>query len=153
MAVMRRNGGWAFAAWVGDPDRGRRQVWRGGFCTKAEATAEERRFLVAAELPPRPDRPTVTVEGFLADWLVQSAPTRRPTTSRSYERVVKWFLVPHLGGLELCELVPVHIRGMHTELLATKRRRGSGLLSPTTVRMAHGVLRRALQDALRWERP
>ena len=112
MAVMRRNGGWAFAAWVGDPDRGRRQVWRGGFRTKAEAAAEERRFLVAAEQPPRPDRPTVTVEGFLADWLVQSAPTRRPTTSRSYEQVVEWFLVSHLGGLELCGLAPVHIRGM-----------------------------------------
>ena len=37
MAVMRRNGGWAFAAWVGDPDRGRRQVWR-------REVAQTRRF-------------------------------------------------------------------------------------------------------------
>ena len=49
MTVMRRNNGWAFAAWVADEARGRRQVWRGGFRTKAEAAAAERRFLVELE--------------------------------------------------------------------------------------------------------
>ena len=49
MTVMRRNGGWAFAAWVPDGERGRRQVWRSGFRTKAEAAAAERRFLVELE--------------------------------------------------------------------------------------------------------
>ena len=39
MTVMRRKNGWAFAASVADGARGRRQVWRGGFRTKAEAAA------------------------------------------------------------------------------------------------------------------
>ncbi len=151
MTVMRRNSGWAFAAWVADEARGRRQVWRGGFRTKAEAAAAERRFLVELETASEPTRPSMTVEAFLTDWLVQSASTRRATTSMSYESVIATRLVPHLGHLDLRELAPAHIRELHTALLSTPLRRGSGLLSPTTVRMTHRVLRRAMQDALRWE--
>ena len=49
MTVMRRNNGWAFAAWVPDAERGRRQVWKGGYRTKRDAGAAERRFLVDVE--------------------------------------------------------------------------------------------------------
>ena len=49
MTAMRRNGGWAFVAWVPDSDKGRRQVWQSGFRTKRDAAAAERRFLVEVE--------------------------------------------------------------------------------------------------------
>ena len=49
MTVMRRNKGWTFAAWVPDAERGRRQVWKGGYRTKRDAGAAERRFLVDVE--------------------------------------------------------------------------------------------------------
>ncbi len=81
MTVMRRGNGWSFAAWARDGGGTRRQVWRGGYRTKWDATAAERRYLVeledgveaCTELGP-------TVAEFLNDWLVQSAPTRRATT-------------------------------------------------------------------------
>lgn len=128
MTVMRRKNGWAFAASVADGARGRRQVWRGGFRTKAEAAAAERRFLVELETASAPARP-----------------------SMSCERVIATLIVPHVGEVELTALAPAHIRELHTVLLAMPKRWGSGLLSPTIVRMAHRVLHRAMQDALRWE--
>ena len=88
MTAMRRGRTWSFAAWVPDGP-GRRQVWRGGYRTKAEAAAAERRFLVefedeSAKIAAGGSGPTVAE--FLTDWLVQSEPTRGPTTSVSYER-------------------------------------------------------------------
>lgn len=115
MTVMRRNRGWAFAAWVPDAERGRRQVWRSGFRTKAEAAAAERRFLVDAEDSAHkpPDAPSPTLGAFLADWLEHSAATRRPTTSVSYDRLVRQHIVPHLGSITLNELSPADLRAWH----------------------------------------
>ena len=78
MTVMRRGRSWSFVALVADGP-GRRQVWRGGYRTKAEAAASERRFLVELEDEGELVAAGVagpTVAEFLADWLVQSEPTR-----------------------------------------------------------------------------
>ena len=82
---------------------------------------------------------------------MQSAPTRRATTSDSYERCVRDHVLPHLGEVGLRELTPERIRNWQTMLLQKPRRFRDGPLSPTTVRYCHRLLRRALQDALRWE--
>ena len=82
---------------------------------------------------------------------MQSAPTRRATTSDSYERCVRDHVLPHLGEVRLRELTPERIRNWQTLLLQKPRRFRDGPLSPTTVRYCHRLLRRALQDALRWE--
>ena len=59
--------------------------------------------------------PGPTVEEFLTGWLVQSEPTRRPTTSVSYERCVRDHVVPFLGDVVLRELAPDHVRTWQTE--------------------------------------
>ena len=99
MTVMRRGRSWSFVTWVPD-GRGRRQVWRGGYRTKTSAAAAERRFLVELEdeaAQVAAGEPGPAVGEFLTDWLVQSEPTRRPTTSVSYGRCVRDHLVPYLG--------------------------------------------------------
>lgn len=148
MTVMRRGQGWSFVVWVADGP-GRRQVWRGGFLTKRDATGAERRFLVELDRAGGAGGPTVAE--FLGEWLVQSAPTRRATTSVSYERCVRDHVIPHLGGVVLRQLTPDHVRTWQTTLLQKPLRFREGTLSPTTVRYCHRLLRRALQDALRWE--
>lgn len=153
MTVMRRGRSWSFVAWVPDGP-GRRQVWRGGYRTKATAAAAERRFLVEFEdeaAQVAAGGPGPTVEEFLTDWLVQSEPTRRPTTSVSYERCLRDHVVPSLGDVVLRNLAPDHVRAWQTSLLQKSLRFRKGTLSPTTVRYCHRLLRRALQDALRWE--
>src|SRR5680860_182941 len=106
MTVMRRGRSWSFVAWVPDGP-GRRQVWRGGYRTKVEAAAAERRFLVELEDESVQVAAPVagpTVEEFLTDWLVQSEPTRRATTSVSYERCVRDHVMSYLGEVLLREL-------------------------------------------------
>jgi integrase len=153
MTVMRRGNGWSFAVWVRNGDGSRRQVWRGGFRTRWDASAAERRFLVDVEDGANASREPAspTVAQFLGDWLGQSAPTRRATTSDSYERCVRDHVLPHLGEVRLCELTPERIRTWQGLLLQKPRRFRDGPLSSTTVRYCHRLLRRALQDALRWE--
>lgn len=85
MTVMRRGETWSFVAWVRDREGARRHVWRGGYRLKRDAVAAERRFLVEAEdhASEPASRIGPTLREFLEDWLVQSASTRRPTTSVS----------------------------------------------------------------------
>ncbi len=129
------------------------EVARGGYRTKWDVLSAGRRFLVELEDgeagPAEPVGPTVGE--FLVEWLVASEPTRRPTTSVSYERCVRDHVIPHLGEMRLRELAPEHVRSWLAVLLGTPRRFRDGPLSTTTVRYCHRLLRRALQDALRWE--
>jgi integrase len=151
---MRRNGGWAFVCWVERPGGGRRQVWRSGFRTKRDAQAAERRFLVEAEdrssAEGAPSSEGPTVGAFLADWLVQSAPTRRASTTVGYRTCIERYVLPHLADVPLRDLGPTEVREWEVALLATPKQFRGGTLSSTTVLMCHRVLRRALQDALRW---
>jgi integrase len=151
MTVMRRGQSWSFVVWVPDGP-GRRQVWRSGYRTKWDAVAAERKFLVELETDRGDHRDAgPTVAEFLTDWLVQSQPTRRATTSVSYERCVRDHVVPYFGDVLLRELKPDDVRRWQSALLCKPRRFREGALSPTTVRYCHRLLRRALQDALRWE--
>ena len=124
-----------------------------GTARSGNVLSAERRFLVELEddvaAPTEPVGPTVGE--FLVEWLVASEPTRRPTTSVSYERCVRDHVIPHLGQVRLRDLAPEHVRSWQAVLLRTPRRFRDGPLSTTTVRYCHRLLRRALQDALRWE--
>lgn len=88
-------------------------------------------------------RPKGTVGEYLDAWLETTvAPSVRARTLADYTRVVEGYLKPHLGGARLGRLTSVEVRAMLTKL----REKG---LAPRTVRMAHEVLRNALEQAVR----
>src|SRR5262245_23982234 len=74
-----------------------------------------------------------------------------PKSCERYVEMVRNVIVPALGQHTLTKLQPLHIQGFYTDLLAKGRKNGRGGLSPTTVRHVHGVLREALQHAVRWQ--
>jgi integrase len=88
-----------------------------------------------------------TLAVFLTRWL-QSHETRiRPSTQVEYGRIVRQYwlgtgFAANLGQQALTRLQPQDVEQRMAELLARK-------LSPTTVRYARGVLRRALNDGMR----
>lgn len=85
------------------------------------------------------------VAAFLNTWLEQAVrPNLRPWTYKGYEAVVRVHLVPALGRTELVELAPQQVQ----ELLNQKFRDG---LSAKTVQSIRGVLRSALNEAMRWD--
>ena len=68
----------------------------------------------------------------------------RPTTLDSYRRIVQAHIVPRLGGLKLQRLDRVAVGRWVTDLTSTG-------LAPKTVRNAHAVLSKALDDAMELE--
>ena len=108
-------------------------------------------------LPVAPDRQTVGT--LLTRWLEDSVkPSVRPTTYRSYQQLVDLHLTPGLGRYPLAKLTPPH----QVQTFLNDQRRGGRILTsyqdqesprtrtPRTVQYIHAVLRRALNQAMRW---
>lgn len=140
-------GSWAYVVDLEpDPVTGkRRQKMKGGYVTKEAAEAAI----------PKPDAgeavPTGTLGGFLAEWLVASAPAQRPATRRAYKTSAA-HLAAELGHVKLEALSPAHVAAAQANLLASGRADGTGGLSPTTVRSCMVLLRTVLDAAVEWRR-
>jgi integrase len=120
----------------------RRDSFAGG---PAEVTLEKIREAVSeAERGILPSGENLTVAAFLHRWLaaVQSGVGMR--THESYAYHVRLHLIPEIGKRKLRQLEPMDLQRLYATLLS----RG---LSPKTVRNAHGVIRRALGQAVRWQ--
>jgi integrase len=83
-----------------------------------------------------------TVGQYLAEWLQRTKPTVKPKTYRSYEQLTRVHLIPALGRVSLAKLGPRHVQTLWSKKLEAGK-------SPTTVRLLHMVLHKALADALR----
>jgi integrase len=80
---------------------------------------------------------------FLAYWLEHHVTrTAKPKTYRSYEQVVRLYLVPHIGHVQLDKLTPGHLQRMVNDL-------GDTDLAPRTVRYTLTVLGTALTVAVK----
>lgn len=81
---------------------------------------------------------------FLERWLEDVAkPSVRPSTFDSYYDLLRIHLIPELGRHRLAQLTPQHVQEMMGRKLAAG-------LSPRRVQYMRAVLRRALNQALRW---
>lgn len=82
----------------------------------------------------------------LADrWLELAEADLSPTTARRYRDLLKNHIHPAIGSAQINRLRPSQLDALYSGLVTT-----SGL-SPATVRQVHAVIRRALQQAVRWE--
>jgi integrase len=91
-----------------------------------------------------------TVAQYLARWLADVVrPSVRPRTYQSYAMHVRLYLTPALGHYQLAKLRPEHVQAMMNQMLEAGGKDGQGL-SPRTVQYARAVLRRALNQALKW---
>ncbi len=73
----------------------------------------------------------------------------QPSTVQNYRNVWDRYIGPHLGQVRLHELGSRHLREWHALLARTRSAHSDTLLSPRTRLLAHGVLRAALNDAVR----
>lgn len=85
-----------------------------------------------------------TVRQHLTCWLEEVAkPSIRPSTYRSYEQIVRNHLIPALGRNRLTALTPQHVQIM----INAKTEAG---LAPNSVRTIRAVLRKALNQAVKY---
>lgn len=85
-----------------------------------------------------------TVQEFLERWLEQVVRVRnRLGTYEEYARTVRLYLNPAIGSRQLAKLTPEQVQAMLNRLIARE-------LAPRTVRNVRAVIRRALNQALKW---
>jgi integrase len=85
-----------------------------------------------------------TLSAYLDRWLNGSAKgSVKPSTYESYERMVRNHLKPALGHRKLKNLAPDHVQYFYQSKLDAG-------LAPGTVRLMHGILHKALEQAVRW---
>jgi integrase len=104
--------------------------------TRPEAAAALRELQAAVTIPST----RISVGDYLERW-VRDARNIRPTTRHGYEAVITYHLRPTIGHVQLRELSPVHVENALAKMAPT--------MSPKSLRNVHGVLRRALGQALR----
>lgn len=91
---------------------------------------------------------STTVAAWMGYWLAHVAGrSLKEQTLAGYRSKIDTLIVPHLGRHDLTRLRPEHIRGWH-DTLRTSGGRGGTVLAETSVRQAHMILRKALQDAV-----
>jgi integrase len=86
----------------------------------------------------------LTVQQFLEIWLEQVVKVRnRPRTYENYAQIVQAHLIPAIGMRQLTKLTPEHVQALINRLTEQG-------LAPRTVRNVRAVLRKALNQAIRW---
>jgi integrase len=143
-AFQRKDGRWCGLISLGrEGGRRKRKYFYGDTATEVHEQLLRARTDHSRGLPVTTERQTVGQ--FLNRWLIDSVkPSVRPRTYESYELTVRLHLEPEIGKLRLEKLTPQHVQA----LLNRKSREGK--LSPRSVTCIRGVLRLALNQALRW---
>ena len=92
----------------------------------------------------------LTMAAFLEYWLENHArPSVGAKTLERYVSIINLDLIPGIGHHTLARLTPLHVQSFYAQALSSGRKNGRGGLSGTTVRHIHGLLRQALQAAVR----
>ena len=142
---QRSKGSWSVVLSLGnDPETGkRRRKWVAVRGTKREAEAEMSRLLAEHDRGVSPASGKLTVREYLHGWLRDVVAVRnRPRTQEGYASIIRQYILPSIGQVQLAKLEPSHVDGMLSRVL----KKG---LSGNTAHHAYVVLSKALKDALR----
>ena len=107
----------------------------------AEMVTEAERGLTA--------RTTATVGELLEAWFELAAPDFSPKTAKETRGYLDRSLIPALGSTSLARLKPAELDAFYRRLLESGGV-GGRPLAPATVRRIHGILRRALNQGVKW---
>ncbi len=141
--ITKRGDSWsALVDLPPDPVTGKRRRKRLTASTKREVQVLVAQTIQAAQTG-FTDAGKLTVRDFLSRWLDATAPTLKPSTVRRYRDLIRLHVTPVLGNERLAKLAPADVQRLYADRLAAG-------LSPTSVRHVHGVLHRALGQAVRW---
>ncbi|MEA2506801.1 MAG: hypothetical protein QOH48_1419 [Actinomycetota bacterium] len=142
---------WQIRVYAGtDPETGqRRQLSRTVRGSRTLAQRELRTLAAFANLGPAVGART-TLGDLLDRWFAANEPNWAATTVRSTRSIIDCQLKPKLGHVLVRELQTVMIDDFYAALRVTGASRGRPLSRGSVVRV-HGVLHRALAQAVRWE--
>lgn len=142
-------GTWQFV--IDAPTNGKRkQIKRRGFSTKREAITALNELRKQEHTLALADRAIATERFLLNIWLPQRAPSLRQTTYAGYEKTIRNTINPELGHLPIHDINRRTLEHLYTKLMTTGGRHHNGL-SSKTISNIHGIISKALNDAVRWD--
>jgi integrase len=94
-------------------------------------------------------RTTATVGELLEAWFEFASPDFSPKTVKETRGYIDRSLMPALGSRRLAKLKPADLDAFYRRLL-TSGGSGGRPLAPGTVKRIHGILRRALNQGVKW---
>ena len=130
-----------------DPDGKRGRLTRTVAGSKVEAHRELTKMVGEAQGYVEPV--DATVAELLEAWYAHASPSWSPSTAVMTRRMVDTLLVPRIGDLPIVAVTTASLDAFYAQLSHGGAVRG-GPLAASTVRRVHGVLRRALGQAVRW---
>jgi integrase len=104
------------------------------------ADAEATLATMIAEIDAARPAASGTLAAFLDAWLTSRQTHVRPSTLAAYRWTLGRYLTPVLGDVALSDLKPEHLTSLYASLT----------IAPKSIRNLHGVIRRALRDAVAW---
>lgn len=90
-----------------------------------------------------------TVEELARRWIEATGPGLSPTTLRGYEYLLRTAILPRIGHMKLRALRPQTLDQLYGELLQRGGKDGKPL-SPRSVHHVHALVRRILNQGVRW---
>ncbi len=147
---QRGEDSWHLRVYLGrDSITGRkRYVERTFHGNKRDASKALARLVSEAEkLTPRPSK-TGTMEVLLRQWVEHASTSWSPKTADVVADALKNPIIPALGSIPVSKLAVADLDRFYHHLLTVGGKRGP--YKPATVRRIHGMLRRALSQAVRW---
>ncbi len=136
---------------VVDPETGelkRRQRWHPGHSSRKAADKELTRILGQLDQGIYVEPSKLTVKDYLTGWLDGMAGKAEPNTLENWRNYARAQVYPRLGHLRLRDLTATRLAAFYAALADHGRRDGKGGLAPKTVKNIHGLLHRALSDAV-----
>lgn len=109
--------------------------------TKKEVAGKLRELQSAADVGQLPTASKLTLGQFLTHWLAVKKASVATHTHLAYDRDVRLYLAPHLGGVRLSQLTAIHIEQLYAKLATVG-------VSNNMIRKAGTTLRTALQAAV-----
>ncbi len=88
----------------------------------------------------------LSVSAWLRIWLNEYTGNVKPFTKKAYEDRVRLYIIPSLGAVKLADLTPPMVQKFINGL--GRDQKGRKALAPKTIKNVHGVLHRALLQAL-----
>jgi integrase len=150
-SVMKRGSTWTYVISLGHDEHGKRkQKWVGGHRTRKEAEDAMVATLERIRTGSFIDPGASTLKEYLDEWLAAVEPTLRITTWRSYEQMLRLWVIPRIGRIKLADLTPMHLRRLQADLLKNGKLDGKTGLSHQSVANCRRALKKALSDAVKW---
>ncbi|MDW7668043.1 MAG: tyrosine-type recombinase/integrase [Bacillota bacterium] len=139
--VRKRGSKWCFVVELPRINGKRTQKWYSGYDSQDEAEKEMIKILNEINKGTLVIPDDSTLKEYLESWLEGRTDELSPTTISGYKTIIDKHLVPAIGDIKLSELKPLTIQRYYSRKE----------LSSRTLLHHHRLLRKALEDARKWE--